>query len=252
MRWHYEPCWQRKSIAPVRSYERTATGCSGSCGIILCAGTGRCGVQTPQEATDLARAIACSPALRFDGLMTYPNLDAADAFIVETKALLTKHGIPVERVSGGGTPVMWQAHTHPEITEPYAYPLIPNRSRASEAQVTWLDLEGSPRPAGAHAVAVRGVETALETPVWVMLHMPPDVPPADLIVGRLTTADGVLRGTFQVPAAGVGTEVGTAYELSIPDWRARRSSPQFRPAPRSSSSSRSSSVSPSCTADSTC
>ncbi|HSK66057.1 MAG TPA: hypothetical protein VK888_03950, partial [Anaerolineales bacterium] len=24
---------------------------------------------------------------------------------------------PIERVSGGGTPVMWQAHTHPELTE---------------------------------------------------------------------------------------------------------------------------------------
>ena len=26
-------------------------------------------------------------------------------------------GLPIERVSGGGTPCMWEAHTHPELTE---------------------------------------------------------------------------------------------------------------------------------------
>lgn len=80
-------------------------------------GTGRCGVQTPQEAATLARAIAGAPGLHFGGLMTYPNLDAADLFIAETKSLLETDGLAVECVSGGGSPVMWEAHTHPEITE---------------------------------------------------------------------------------------------------------------------------------------
>ena len=77
----------------------------------------RCGVQSPQAAADLARLIARSPGLRFGGLMTYPNIDALDPYMGETKALLKGDGIAVERVSGGGTPQMWEAHLHPELTE---------------------------------------------------------------------------------------------------------------------------------------
>ncbi len=80
-------------------------------------GAKRCGVQSPQEAADLARLIARSPALHFGGLMTFPNLEDTDAFMREAKALLSVDGITVERVSGGGTPCMWQAHTHKELTE---------------------------------------------------------------------------------------------------------------------------------------
>lgn len=76
----------------------------------------RCGVQTPQEAADLARIIADSPGLRFGGLMTYPNTAQTDPFFGETKALL-KGELEVTCTSGGGTPMMWQAHTHPEVTE---------------------------------------------------------------------------------------------------------------------------------------
>jgi D-serine deaminase-like pyridoxal phosphate-dependent protein len=80
-------------------------------------GLGRCGVQSPHEAAALARVIASSSGLHFGGLMTFPNSDRVDPFMRETKALLASDGIPVERVSGGGTPCMWQVHTHPEITE---------------------------------------------------------------------------------------------------------------------------------------
>jgi len=81
------------------------------------AGLGRCGVQSPQEAADLARIIARSSGLHFGGLMTYPSSDKADSFVRETKNLLKGDGISVDTVSGGSTPSMWQAHTHPEITE---------------------------------------------------------------------------------------------------------------------------------------
>jgi D-serine deaminase-like pyridoxal phosphate-dependent protein len=80
-------------------------------------GLGRCGVQFPQEAADLARTIAHAAGLRFGGLMTYPNNDQTDPFAREVKALLKSDGLEVEQVSGGGTPDVWQAHTHPEITE---------------------------------------------------------------------------------------------------------------------------------------
>jgi D-serine deaminase-like pyridoxal phosphate-dependent protein len=80
-------------------------------------GLHRCGVQSPQDAADLARQINSSPNLHFGGLMTYPTSAATDGFIQETGALLGEHGIPIERVSGGGTPCMWQAHLHPDVTE---------------------------------------------------------------------------------------------------------------------------------------
>jgi len=77
----------------------------------------RCGVQSPQEAADLARLIASSPGLRFGGLMTFPIPDGMDAFVRTCKALLDADGIKIEQVSGGGTPPMWQAHTVQELTE---------------------------------------------------------------------------------------------------------------------------------------
>jgi D-serine deaminase-like pyridoxal phosphate-dependent protein len=74
-------------------------------------------VQSPQEATKLARLIHKSPNLHFGGLMTYPTSEATEVFIRETRALLAKDDIQIERVSGGGTPSMWQAHLHPDVTE---------------------------------------------------------------------------------------------------------------------------------------
>src|SRR5690349_415444 len=80
-------------------------------------GAQRCGVQSPQQAAELARLIAGQPGLHFGGLMTYPTSDVLDGFVAETRALLADDNLPIERVSGGGTPCMWQAHEHPEVTE---------------------------------------------------------------------------------------------------------------------------------------
>ena len=80
-------------------------------------GMGRCGVQSPREAAELAHLITQSPGLRFGGLMTHPNNAHSDRFVRQARALLKTDGIAVERVSYGGTPTMWQAHTHSEVTE---------------------------------------------------------------------------------------------------------------------------------------
>jgi D-serine deaminase-like pyridoxal phosphate-dependent protein len=80
-------------------------------------GAKRCGVQSPSEAAELARLIASLPNLHFGGLMTYPTNEHLDDFVRATRALLKDDGLPIERVSGGGTPCMWEAHTHPELTE---------------------------------------------------------------------------------------------------------------------------------------
>lgn len=80
-------------------------------------GARRCGVQTPQQAAELALRISGSPGLRFGGLMTYPLGPETDPFVEETRALLAAHGLPVERVSAGSTARMWHAHEHPCVTE---------------------------------------------------------------------------------------------------------------------------------------
>jgi D-serine deaminase-like pyridoxal phosphate-dependent protein len=80
-------------------------------------GMGRCGVQSPVEGAELARTINKLPNLHFGGLMTYPNNPDLDDFVNETKSQLKKDKLDVEQVSGGGTAVMWQAHTHSTLTE---------------------------------------------------------------------------------------------------------------------------------------
>ncbi len=80
-------------------------------------GLGRCGVQSPREAAELARTITRSPGLRFGGLMTYPCNENTDTFVSQTRALLEPDRVGIQRVSGGGTPGMWQVHTHAEVTE---------------------------------------------------------------------------------------------------------------------------------------
>ena len=80
-------------------------------------GHGRCGVQSPNEAAELACGIARLPGLQFAGLMTFPANEHTDSFVAATKSLLECNRLHVERVSIGGTPGMWQAHTCTHATE---------------------------------------------------------------------------------------------------------------------------------------
>jgi len=80
-------------------------------------GLARCGLPSPEQAADLARRIERQSHLVFNGLMTYPVNEHTDSFVQQTRAILEKDRIPVRRVSVGGTPQMWQAHEHPEVTE---------------------------------------------------------------------------------------------------------------------------------------
>ncbi len=77
-------------------------------------GSGRCGVQNPAEAAELALLIKNSPGLVFDGLMTYPVNEYTDVFVRETRGY---RDISFEKVSAGGSPQLWNAHKYKEITE---------------------------------------------------------------------------------------------------------------------------------------
>ena len=83
-------------------------------------GAMRCGVVSPSEALDLAKAIKRLPGIKFDGLMTYPPASAipqVNEFLLETKRLLELNNISVTKVSVGGSPDMWNAHKLSVATE---------------------------------------------------------------------------------------------------------------------------------------
>ena len=80
-------------------------------------GANRCGAQSPAEAADLARQIEAASGLHFAGLMTYPSNQNTDSLVREIRSLLAADGIAVTHVSGGGSPRMWEAHHHTEVTE---------------------------------------------------------------------------------------------------------------------------------------
>ena len=74
-------------------------------------GAGRCGVQSPSAALELARAIADTKGLKLGGLMTYPKTGERApmaAFLAQALELLHRAGQPCETVSTGGTPEMWK------------------------------------------------------------------------------------------------------------------------------------------------
>lgn len=83
-------------------------------------GMGRCGVQTPWAAVELAGQIASAPGLHFGGLMTYPaagKVAENQDFLEKTKAALEAQGLPPEVISNGGTPDLWHAHDVGVATE---------------------------------------------------------------------------------------------------------------------------------------
>ena len=83
-------------------------------------GGGRCGVQTPAAAVELAARIERSPGLAFGGLMTYPaagQQQRVQAFVEEALALCDRAGLQVRVVSSGGTPDLWRAADVRGVTE---------------------------------------------------------------------------------------------------------------------------------------
>jgi len=83
-------------------------------------GMGRCGVQTAEEALELARQINESKGLHFGGLMTYPatgKADQAENWLRTARDLLAANGLQCEIISSGGTPDMWLSPIDSVVTE---------------------------------------------------------------------------------------------------------------------------------------
>lgn len=73
-------------------------------------GMGRCGVQTPAAALDLARQISATPGLVFAGLMTYPaagKYQAAAQWLADAKLIFLEAEVDLPAITTGGTPDIW-------------------------------------------------------------------------------------------------------------------------------------------------
>lgn len=83
-------------------------------------GAERCGVQTADQALDLARAISAAQGLQFGGLMTYPprgGMVNTNAWLTTAIEILTHAGLAPSVVSNGGTPDLMQAASVTVATE---------------------------------------------------------------------------------------------------------------------------------------
>jgi D-serine deaminase-like pyridoxal phosphate-dependent protein len=80
-------------------------------------GNGRTGVQTPEEAAELAELVDALPGLRFAGLMTYPMPPESAAWLRAARELIEAAGLTVDCVSVGGTPTAMQTHAVDGVTE---------------------------------------------------------------------------------------------------------------------------------------
>ncbi|HWJ74647.1 MAG TPA: D-TA family PLP-dependent enzyme [Kaistia sp.] len=110
------------SLVTIEGYARAFADAAAPLSVLVeCdTGMGRCGVQTPDEAVTLARAIEASPGLAFAGLMTYPPAGApaaARAVLAAMAGALRSAGLPPTMISTGGTPDLWSAHETDIATE---------------------------------------------------------------------------------------------------------------------------------------
>lgn len=81
-------------------------------------GAKRNGVQTAEEALDLARRIDAASGLMFRGLMTYPPKGGnVGGWLTRAKAMIEAAGIAVPEVSSGGSPDLYRAHEVHGVTE---------------------------------------------------------------------------------------------------------------------------------------
>jgi D-serine deaminase-like pyridoxal phosphate-dependent protein len=104
-------------------------------------GGARNGVQSPQAALDFAQVAARLPNMRFEGLMTYPTAKPEQRQWLERALQLLKGaGLPVEVVSGGGSPALKGVGDFPMLTEYRAGTYIYNDvMQVTAGAATWDD-----------------------------------------------------------------------------------------------------------------
>ncbi|WP_338722115.1 D-TA family PLP-dependent enzyme [Devosia sp. XK-2] len=85
-------------------------------------GMGRCGVQSPNAALDLAQQIIAAPGLAFAGLMTYPaagKYQAAAQWLADARTVFSTARIDLPAITTGGTPDIWHMDEAARVATEY-------------------------------------------------------------------------------------------------------------------------------------
>jgi D-serine deaminase-like pyridoxal phosphate-dependent protein len=139
-------------------------------------GFGRNGVQTPEDAVQLARMAGRLPRMQFQGIMTFPNrAPKTREFFERALELFGRAGIPVPVISGGGTPDLMQVQDYPMMNEHRAGTYIYNDVMMVAADAaTWDDC----------ALRIRSTVVSRPTPERAVLDMGTKVLTSDLYTVR--------------------------------------------------------------------
>ena len=107
-------------------------------------GMGRCGVQSPAAAIELARQIIAAPGLAFAGLMTYPaagKYQAAVQWLADAKSAFFAADIDLPAITTGGTPDIWHMDEAARVATEYrpgTY-IYMDRSQVAAGAATYED-----------------------------------------------------------------------------------------------------------------
>jgi D-serine deaminase-like pyridoxal phosphate-dependent protein len=99
----------------------------------------RAGVQSPAAALALAQLVVETPGVRFGGLLTYPTHPVTTReFMGAAVAMFAAQRLAIPCISGGGTPLGYEAHTVPQINEHRAGTYVyHDRSTVGFGVATW-------------------------------------------------------------------------------------------------------------------
>ncbi len=102
----------------IRGLSEATSAANVSVGVVIeLGGGGRCGVETPELAGELAALVDSLPGVELRGVMIMPAPPAIRPFLQECLSQLDAKGLEYPIVSGGSTPSAFTAHEIPELTE---------------------------------------------------------------------------------------------------------------------------------------
>jgi GWxTD domain-containing protein len=104
---------------------------------------------------------------------------------------------------------------HPNLTEVPKPISVAGASPASAAHLAWLEGGAAPFDDIVIVMSELGVKDDVSRPLWLHFELPPDAPPLDLIVGRVTDSGGEVVSNFEMPAAPLEGQYGSVYHLSF-------------------------------------
>jgi D-serine deaminase-like pyridoxal phosphate-dependent protein len=180
-------------------------------------GGNRQGVQTPEQALELAKSAVKYSNIEFKGLITYPTTSETTEFLGDALPLFRHAGIDVRIISGGGTQPAFLTHKlAPAVTEmragTYIYNdrmmIVAGAAACEECAFTILATVVS-RPTGDRAIIDAGSKTLssdlLPSKPENGYGLLPDYP--DATIARLSEEHGVLDLAHSAEKPEIGERV---------------------------------------------